>query len=87
MSVMQYGQSTIIDDLSSLELGAPTAAGAAVYDQPIGTRLLFRDPKTGAEHYLIRYPARLRAQVHRHTAAHTILVVEGHMDASCGLLE
>jgi quercetin dioxygenase-like cupin family protein len=34
-------------------------------------------PESGAEHYLIRYPAGLKVRVHRHTAAQTIVVLEG----------
>lgn len=48
-----------------------------IYDRPIGVRLLTRDPDSGAEHYLIRYPAGLVARRHRHTAAHTIVVLAG----------
>ena len=79
---MQYGEVRIVDRLSSLELGEAGAAAAAVYDQPIGLRLLYSDPDSGEEHYLIRYPAGLRGHVHRHTAAHTIVVLEGRLDAN-----
>jgi quercetin dioxygenase-like cupin family protein len=54
----------------------------AIYDRPIGVRLLHQDPATGAEHYLIRYPAGLVAQRHRHTAAHTIVVLDGQLEAN-----
>lgn len=54
----------------------------AIYDRPIGLRLLYRDPTSGAEHYLVRYPAGLEAQWHRHTAAHTIVVIEGRLEAN-----
>ncbi len=53
----------------------------AIYDQPISLRLLHQDPGSGAEHYLVRYPAGLRAQRHRHSAAHTIVVIEGVLHA------
>ncbi|MDQ4054847.1 MAG: DUF4437 domain-containing protein [Actinomycetota bacterium] len=53
-----------------------------IYDRPIGLRLLHRDPHSGAEHYLIRYPNGLQAQAHTHTAAHTIVVLEGELDAN-----
>jgi uncharacterized protein len=36
----------------------------------------------GEEHYLIRYPAGLRARPHRHTAAQTIVVLEGHLSVN-----
>jgi quercetin dioxygenase-like cupin family protein len=53
----------------------------AIYDRPIGLRRLYQDPRSGAEHYLVRYPAGLRAQRHRHSAAHTIVVIEGVLQA------
>ncbi|MGA8295895.1 MAG: DUF4437 domain-containing protein [Acidimicrobiales bacterium] len=53
-----------------------------IYDQPIGLKLLYSDPGSGAEHYLVRYPVGLQARRHRHSAAHTIVVVEGSMQAN-----
>ncbi|MGH9104505.1 MAG: cupin domain-containing protein [Acidimicrobiales bacterium] len=53
-----------------------------VYDQAIGARVLFRGPSTGAEHYLVRYPPGLQAQAHRHSAAHTFIVLEGVLEAN-----
>jgi hypothetical protein len=54
-----------------------------IYDRPIGLRLLYQDPVPGgAEHDLIRYPPGLQTRRHRHTAAHTIIVLEGAMDAN-----
>ena len=53
---MQYGAAVIAGDLRSMELTEPTAAAAAVYDQPIGLRLLYAEPDGGEEHYLVRYP-------------------------------
>jgi len=73
---------TIVDHLRSLALQAPGAAAAAVYDQPIGLRLLFADPGSGEEHYLVRYPAGLRGRCHRHTVAHTIVVLDGQLEAN-----
>jgi len=61
-------------DLASMAL---EESQPAIYDRPIGVRLLHREPRTGAEHYLIRYPNGLQAQAHTHTAAHTIVVLEG----------
>ena len=55
--------------LASLELDE---SQPVIYDRPIGLRLLYQDPVSGAEHYLIRYPPRLQTRRHRHTAAHTI---------------
>ena len=53
---MRFGKVILVDEL----LGTPTdPARPAIYDRDIGMRLLYQD--TGAEHYLIRYPAGLRA--------------------------
>ena len=79
---MEYGTAIIIGELRSLELNAPSPAAAAVYDQPIGLRLLYEDPGGGEEHYLVRYPAGLRGRPHQHTAAHTIVVLDGQLDAN-----
>jgi quercetin dioxygenase-like cupin family protein len=73
---------TIVGQLRSLELQELGAAAAAVYDQPVGLRLLYADPVSGEEHYVVRYPTGLRGRVHRHTAAHTIVVLEGWLDAN-----
>jgi hypothetical protein len=56
------------------------------YDRPIGLRMLYQDPGSSAEHYLVRYPAGLRAGHHRHSAAHTIIVLDGTMEANGQLL-
>jgi quercetin dioxygenase-like cupin family protein len=79
---MEYGAAIIFDELASLELKEPSPAAAAVYDQPIGLRLLYEDPGGGEEHYLTRYPAGLKGRPHLHTAAHTIVVLEGQLDAN-----
>jgi quercetin dioxygenase-like cupin family protein len=77
-----HATATIVDQLRSLELHQPGTAAAAVYDQPIGLRLLFQDAASGEEHYLVRYPSGLRGRVHRHTAAHTIVVLDGRLEAN-----
>jgi quercetin dioxygenase-like cupin family protein len=79
---MNYGAAIIVGELATLELQEPSSAAAAVYDQPIGLRLLYEDPGGGEEHYLVRYPAGLHGRPHRHTAAHTIIVLDGHLDAN-----
>jgi quercetin dioxygenase-like cupin family protein len=79
---VKYGAATIVEQLRALELKQPGAAAAAVYDQPIGLRLLYEDPHSGEEHYLVRYPRGVQGRVHRHTAAHTIVVLEGRLDAN-----
>jgi quercetin dioxygenase-like cupin family protein len=50
-----------------------------VYDQPFELQLLHQDQRTGAEHYVVCYRPGTRARPHRHTAAHTIVVIDGHM--------
>jgi quercetin dioxygenase-like cupin family protein len=79
---MNHSTATIVGELRSLELREPGAAAAAVYDRPIGLRLLYEDPVSGAEHYLARYPTGLKGRVHRHSAAHTIVVLEGWLEAN-----
>ena len=73
---MNQRQAVIIDGLGSLEAGP---AQPVIYDRTIGMRLLYEDPTSGAEHYLIRYPAGLKAKRHRHTAAQTIVVLQGRL--------
>ncbi len=70
---------TVADRLASLQL---RQSQLDIYDQPIGVRLLYRNEHSGAEHYLIRYPAGLRAKHHRHTAAHTFVILEGTLVAN-----
>ena len=76
---MDYGRATIIDSLGSVELGP---SQSVIYDREIGLRHLYEDPDSGAEHYLIRYPAGLKSRLHRHTAAHTIVVIEGRLEVN-----
>jgi quercetin dioxygenase-like cupin family protein len=79
---MRYGSATIVDHLRSLELQEPGAQAAAIYDQPIALRLLYQDPVSGEEHYVVRYPPGVRGRPHRHSAAHTIVVLEGRLEAN-----
>ena len=69
----------ILDDVGSLEL---RESRQEIYDSPIRLRLLHRDPATGAEHYIVRYPAGMTARRHRHSAAHTIVVLQGRLEAN-----
>ena len=73
---MDLGEATIVDALSTADT---RPSQLAIYDREIGVRLLHRDPVSGAEHYLIRYPAGLQTRVHRHTASQTIVVIEGRL--------
>jgi quercetin dioxygenase-like cupin family protein len=73
----------LLDRLPQLEL---ENSQPAIYDRPVGLRMLYQDPGSGAEHYLVRYPAGLRARHHRHSAAHTIIVLDGTMEANGQLL-
>jgi quercetin dioxygenase-like cupin family protein len=79
---MDYGAAIVVGELASLELEEPSPAAAAVYDQPIALRPLYQEPGGGEEHYLVRYPAGLKGRPHLHTAAHTIVVLEGKLDAN-----
>ena len=69
----------IVPELDALEL---EESHPVIYDRPVGLRLLYADPDTGAEHYLVRYPAGLTALRHTHTAAHTVVVLDGTLVAN-----
>ena len=66
----------VVEDLAS---AATEPTKPVIYDRQIGARLLYRDPRSGAEHYLIRYPPGVGVRRHRHTAAHSIVLLEGRM--------
>jgi quercetin dioxygenase-like cupin family protein len=74
-----FGRTIIVDVLGSVEL---EESRPVIYDREIGLRLLYQDPHSGAEHYLVRYPAGLKARSHRHTAAQTIVVLEGRLEVN-----
>jgi hypothetical protein len=42
----------------------------------------FEDRVSGEEHCVIRYPAGTRGRAHRHSAAHTLVGLEGRLDAN-----
>jgi quercetin dioxygenase-like cupin family protein len=73
---MDHGDAIIVDRLDSAET---EPALSVIHDREFGVRLLYQDPDSGAEHYLVRYPAGLGGRVHRHSAAHTIVVLEGRL--------
>ena len=73
---MSTPSAVLLERLGSLEL---EPSQPEIYDRPIGLTLLYQDPTSGAKHYLVRYPEGLRAQPHSHSAAHTIIVLEGAM--------
>lgn len=79
---MKLGNVLVVENLRNVPLDAPGPDASAVYDRPIGLRSLLEDPVTGEEHYLIRYPPGLRGRIHQHSAAHTIVVLEGHLEAN-----
>ena len=74
---MTEARNLVVPDLGSLQL---ELSQPVIYDSPIGLRLLHLDPDSGAEHYLIRYPVGMTAERHHHTAAHTIVVLEGALE-------
>ena len=82
MRDVPLGSATIVDRLQTVELHDPGPAATAIYDRPIGLRLLYEDPASGEEHYLVRYPPGVRGRPHRHAAAHTIVVLDGWLDAN-----
>jgi quercetin dioxygenase-like cupin family protein len=73
----------ILRHLAELEL--PIREMGA-YDKPIGIRLLHEDPESGVEYYVVRYPEGLRARWHRHSVAHTIVVLEGPLTVNGELI-
>ncbi len=74
-------QPIVVQDLATVDM---RPARSDVYDREIALRVLYEDPRTGAEHYLIRYPPGLRTRRHRHTHAHTIVVLSGMLDIGDG---
>ena len=86
IGLVTHHVATIVDQLRSLDLYEPGDAAAAVYDKPIELRLLFEDPVSREEHYVVRYPAGLKGRIHRHTAAHTIIVLDGTLEANGQLI-
>ena len=73
---MEQGEAIVFDDLATV---VTEPVFSDVHDGEIGVKVLYSDARTGAEHYLVWYPPGLAAHLHRHTAAHTILVLEGRL--------
>lgn len=69
----------IVSDVGSLAL---RRAEQPAYNQPFDLHELYQDPRTGAEHYVVRYRAGTKARWHRHSAAHTMIVVAGELVAN-----
>jgi quercetin dioxygenase-like cupin family protein len=76
---MEYGRAVIVDHLESVAL---RPSKLDIYDREILVQTLFEDPESGAEHYLIRYPAGLETSLHTHTRAHTFVVLEGRLEVN-----
>ena len=79
---MDYGKAIIADHLETLDFREPSGTAAAVYDRPIGLHLLYEDPASGGEHYVVRYPPAVRGHAHSHAAAHTIVVIDGQLEVN-----
>jgi len=73
------GEAVIVADPRRLMLDE---SRQEIYSATIGVRLLYQEPSSGAEHYLIRYPPGMTAQRHQHSAAHTIVVLDGQLLAN-----
>ena len=69
----------IVADVCSLPL---RVSEQPAYDRPFELGELLQDPRTGAEHYVVRYRAGTKARWHRHRAAHTIIVIAGRLVAN-----
>lgn len=63
----RFGEAVIVDHLGSVQMDR---SQPVIYDREIELRLLYEDPDSGAEHYLIRYPAGLRAASSAHCSSH-----------------
>lgn len=76
---MGPGAATIVEDVTRLRM---ERSHPPIYDRDVELRLLYQDPRTGAEHYVVRYPPGLKARPHRHSASHTIVVLAGLLEAN-----
>jgi quercetin dioxygenase-like cupin family protein len=76
---MNDPQPMVVRDLVGLTLPERTLAA---YDRPIGLRLLHEDPDSGVELYVVEYPEGTSAAWHRHSVAHTIVILEGRLEVN-----
>jgi hypothetical protein len=76
---MASGTPVIVPDVRTVPLRASVQE---IYSEPIELQQLYLDPRSGAEHYVVRYPSTLTASWHRHSVAHTIVVIEGELLAN-----
>jgi quercetin dioxygenase-like cupin family protein len=76
---MDFGRAIVFDHLESVQL---RPSRLEIYDRDILVHTLFEDPKSGAEHYLIRYPPGLKTSLHTHTRSHTFVVLEGRLEVN-----
>ena len=72
-------EAVVVSDITQLDL---TESRQPIYDQPVRVGKVYEDPDTGAEHYIVEYPAGMRATSHTHTAAQTIIVLQGQLNAN-----
>jgi quercetin dioxygenase-like cupin family protein len=66
----------IVADVCALSL---RTSEQPAYDRPFELDVLYTDPTTGAEHFVVRYRVGTKAKWHRHSSAHTIVVVSGRL--------
>ena len=69
----------VVSDVMQLDLHD---SRQPIYDRPVRVGKLYEDPDSGAEHYVVVYPAGMRSTRHTHTAARTIIVLEGQLTAN-----
>lgn len=81
---MEFGEARVVADLAAVPM---EPSRPVIYDRDIELRLLYRDPGSGAEHYVVRYPAGLKALPHRHSVAHTIVVLDGRLAVNGEVIE
>jgi quercetin dioxygenase-like cupin family protein len=66
----------ILRDLGRIPLSERTMDA---YDRPIGLTLLHEDAESHVELYVVEYVPGTVARWHRHSVAHTIMVLEGRL--------